>query len=315
MTAFEQGYAVVVGVAGYRTPGLPPLPLAVLNDAVDVACALWNPEICGYRADRVRLVLDEQATEQGIRQGLEWLSERCTEKDTGVFFFSGHGWQCGGESYLAAYDARIGSSPAGMIAGEELARYLEAIEAGRLAVFLDSCFAGGIGDVKGGVGGDSSSAGCGNGLDERTYERLTAGRGRVLIASSAPEERSIVAGRERNSVFTSCLLRGLRGEAATGDTDTLGIFDLFQYVSREVRQQSLGRQNPLFKARVMDNFSVSLCRSRRNLPSAQPDPSRALPGTAGRGRQVNAGIYVEGEVSEGGMITMIDQRKDGTGSR
>jgi len=271
MNAFEHGYAVVVGVAGYRSQGLPPLPLAVLNDAVDIARTLWDPDLCGYRADRVHLLLEEQATAQAIRHELESLVNCCAEDDTAVIFFSGHGWTADGQSYLACYDAWSGPPCRGMIPGEDLASLLQAIPAGRLAVFLDSCFSGSLAEIKGG----QDAGGYSSGLDEGTYQKLCAGRGRVLLASSGPQEKSVVVPRERNSLFTSCLLRGLRGEAKASDTGVLGIFDLFRFVAREVQQKSNGFQNPLFKGEMWDEFSIALQKEQKppiERPSSAPEP-------------------------------------------
>lgn len=289
MSAFEHGYAVVVGVAGYQTRGLPPLSMAVLNDAVDVARTLWDPDLCGYRADRVRLLLEEQATAQGIQRGLEWLSERCTDQDTAIFFFSGHGWQNGGDSYLAAYDTQVESPMKGIISSEELTNRLRAIRAGRLAVFLDSCFSGGAAEIKG-----YPSAPCG-GLDERVYEKLAEGRGRALIASSGPTRESIVLNGQRNSLFTSCLLRGLHGEAESSQADALGIYDLFQFVSQEVRQLSLERQEPVWKAQITENFSIALRRAGRPVdttlpaPPTSPEPDLSQP----KERTISTDFYFE----------------------
>lgn len=265
--AFEHGYAVVVGVAGYRAAGrdLPQLPLAVLNDAVDLARTLWDPEICGYRADRVHLLLEEQATAAAILREFEWLSDHAREDDTAIFFFSGHGWQADGASHLAAYDARTDLLDSGLIPTDELSNRFAAIGAGRLVVILDSCFAGAA-QIKGrdaALGSRGAAV-----LDQRTYDALSAGRGRVLIAAAGPDEESTILPRERNSLFTSCLLRGLRGEAATAAE--VRIFDLFDFISREVQEQSRGYQAPILNVSVNDNFPIALLRV------IKPDPTSEL---------------------------------------
>jgi metacaspase-1 len=310
--AFEHGYAVVVGVAGYQgaSRDLPRLPLAVLNDAVDLARALWDPEICGYRADRVHLLLEEQATAAGILRELEWLSDHAREEDTAIFFFSGHGWQAAGASYLAAYDARTDLLDSGMIPTDELSNRFAAIAAGRLVVLLDSCFAGAA-QIKGRYAVQGS-----RGipiLDQRTYDTLTAGRGRVLIAASGPDEESTILPRERNSLFTSCLLRGLRGEAK-GNEGILGILDLFQFTAREVQKQSYERQVPLLKGALSDNFPIAL-RSRpqeetRSKAADGPDPASPPREPEKPSRHIyKPTVYVERDVHS---INEIGPRKGGT---
>jgi hypothetical protein len=309
--AFEHGYAVVVGVAGYQAASrdLSRLPLAVLNDAVDLACTLWDPEICGYRADRVHLLLEEQATAVAIVRELEWLSDHTREDDTAIFFFSGHGWQTGGASYLAAYDARTDLLDSGMIPTDEISNRFASIAAGRLVVLLDSCFAGAA-QIKGrdaaqGSGGIAV-------LAQRSYDTLADGRGRVLMAASGPDEESTIFPRERNSLFTSCLLRGLRGEAKC-DGAALGILDLFQFTAREVRRRSYDRQRPLLNVTLNDNFPIALRRRpEEETPSKTgdgPEPPSPRREPERPSRQINKPtVYVEGDVSS---IHEIGRRKGG----
>lgn len=283
MSVFEQGYALVVGVAGLDRPAVArhaALPLPVLNDAVDVARTLWNPEFCGYRADRVRLLLEEQATARKILAGLDWLSHRCSEEDTAIFFFSGHGLRQGNpaESYLAAYDSWTEDPPDGLISSEQLTLRLRNIRAGRLAVVLDCCFAGSLGEVKGPTGGSSLPYGFRPGLDLGGYDPLGQGEGRAILASSLATERSTVAGHERNSLFTDCLVRGLRGAAGSPKAETISISDLFDFVAREVKALSGGQQCPTMKSQIQSNFPIAL-RAVQRTDSSRSTLQNTTPGT------------------------------------
>lgn len=274
MSAFEHGYALVVGVAGYRDPALPELPLAVLNDAVDFACALWNPEIGGYRADRVRLLLEAQATAEGIVEGLEWLYERCEEdgESTALVFFSGHGLCTCSGSFLAAYDARTDLGLEGLIEGEELTSRLKAIEARRLAVFLDCCYAGGIVDIAAKGTGTIGIPHVTPGLDERTYRKLARGKGRALLAASQPGGKSMVKKGARNSVFSECLMQAFVGAAGREGAETIGMLEVFEFVTSAVLERSLGLQQPLFKAEISENFPLVLRKA-----AVSPEPARETP--------------------------------------
>jgi metacaspase-1 len=223
----------------------------------------------------VRLLLDEQATAEGIVHGLNWMNKCCARdgESTAILFFSGHGLDTASGSYLAAHDARVDDPQEGLIAGEELTNRLQAIKAARLAVFLDCCHSGGIAEIKGPGDGARPRAGS---LDERTYERLSTGRGRVLFASSGASEPSSVRPDDRNSLFSSCLLRGLRGEAGKTGSSVLGIFDLFTFVSEEVKRQSLKQQEPVFMAQIRENFPLALrpqlSVDRQDCPQQQDPP-------------------------------------------
>jgi uncharacterized caspase-like protein len=283
MRPFENGYALVMGVAGlgYHCSDqrqLKPLPLSVLNDAVDLARTLWNPDFCGYRADRVRLLLEEQATAQGILAGFDWLSDCCQEEDTAIIFFSGHGWrkERSSESYLVAYDAWRESPPGGLISGNLLTQRFRAIRAGRLAVFLDCCFAGSLGEVKGGGNLDGLPYGFRSGLGEGIYAGLGQGKGRAILASSLGNEESIVAGKERNSLFTDCLIRGFRGEAERPGAATIGVYDLAEFVKRQVLSHSGERQHPVLKGEFQDNFPIALRASKKTAETTTEQSPREI---------------------------------------
>ena len=76
-------WAVVIGVNTYQHPEIPALSYAV-NDARSVAAAL---ERLGFTAERVFLLLDAQATRQGIENVLyEHLRATATNDRLFVFF-------------------------------------------------------------------------------------------------------------------------------------------------------------------------------------------------------------------------------------
>lgn len=80
--------ALVVGINVYENPnnnlnGCVP-------DAMDVAETLKG---LGFPPTRIKLLLNEQATTEGILKGLDWLVKDAAENDVLIFYFSGHGSQ------------------------------------------------------------------------------------------------------------------------------------------------------------------------------------------------------------------------------
>ncbi|KAA3663914.1 MAG: hypothetical protein DWQ04_08370, partial [Chloroflexi bacterium] len=73
MAVFENGYALVVGVADYAQ--VRKLPNSVLADANSINELLQDEKHCGYPADQVKLLTNEQATANKIKEGLSWLAE------------------------------------------------------------------------------------------------------------------------------------------------------------------------------------------------------------------------------------------------
>jgi hypothetical protein len=254
---FEQGHALVIGVANYSQ--VRPLPGVVLNDARDLRELLTSPA-CGYPSANVTQLLDDQATAGGIRTALADLATRTGPDDTVVIFFSGHGGHEDSgdktQQYLIPYDCNPNDLPGTAISGEEMTGFLRDIKAGRLLVLFDSCHSGGAGDPK------SLLPQIKSGLSETYYEKLAQGVGRVVIASSRREEFSWALDGMGNSLFTHFLLEALRGPAITLGDGYVRVFDVFRHVADNVpvrAAQINASQHPIFKATAMEeDFPIAL---------------------------------------------------------
>lgn len=253
--AFEQGHALVIGVANYVR--VTPLPKAILKDACDLHQLLTDPTACGYPAANVIPLLDSQATGAGIRTALATMARRTGPDNTTVIFFSGHGAHnpAGGDSqqYLLPYDCDAADLPGTAIVGDEMTAMLQRIKSGRLLVLFDSCHSGGAGDPKGSLPQFK------RGLDEAYYEALAQGKGRVIMASSRPDELSWALSGMKNSLFTHYLLEALRGQARTLGDGYVRVFDVFRHLAEHV--PSRANQHPIFKATALEeDFPIAIVR-------------------------------------------------------
>jgi hypothetical protein len=274
---FVGGHAVVVGVAGY--PNVSPLPATVLDDARDLRGRLTDPATCGYPAEQVALLLDRQATCDGIRAALAKLAQAAGPDDTAVVFFSGHGARVSdlrglgdleglagrdlrglgnlegllGREYLLPYDVDLFDLPRTAISGDEMTALLRQIRAGRLLVLFDSCHSGAAGEPKAAVPMLKA------GLSEDYYAGLAQGKGRVVIASCRADEVSWVLPGMRNSLFTHHLLEAFGGAARTLGDGYVRVFDVFRHVAERVPRRA--SQHPIFKAAGMEeDFPIALMR-------------------------------------------------------
>jgi hypothetical protein len=254
---FKQGHALVIGIANY--PRVRSLPETILNDARDLRGLLTNPATCGYPSDQVVQLLDSQATGESIRAALSNLATRTGPDDTAVIFFSGHGAHdpAGGDThqYILPHDCDPADLPATAIPGDEMTAMLRGIQAGRLLVLFDSCHSGGAGDPK------STLPQIKRGLSEDYYQALAhQGKGRVVIASSRPDEVSWALRGMDNSLFTHYLLEALRGEGRTLGDGYVRVFDVFRHVADHVPTKA--DQHPIFKATAMEeDFPIALARA------------------------------------------------------
>ncbi|MBU1751228.1 MAG: caspase family protein [Chloroflexi bacterium] len=252
---FEHGHALVIGVANYQDVW--PLPETVLNDARDLRALLTAAASCGYAPNKVTQLLDDEATGAGIRAALADLAVRTGPGDTVVVFFSGHGAHnpagSEGQQYILPYDCDSADLPDTAIPGDEMTALLRDIKADRLLMLFDSCHSGGAGDPKGMLPQLKG------GLSEGYYAALAQGRGRVVIASSRPDEFSWALPGRRNSLFTHYLLEALRGKTRTLGDGYVRVFDLFRHVADCVPTQA--DQHPIFKAAAMEeDFPLALVR-------------------------------------------------------
>jgi len=266
---FKDGYALIMGIANY--PKVRRLSETVLKDARDMDSLLRSSAHCGYLGTNVRLLLEDQATTSGIRDGLRWLADTAGPGDTALIFFSGHGGrvesgpQAG--NYLIPYDCDPANLSGTAIAGEELTALLRHVQAQRLLILFDACYSGGTGETKD-LG--LEQADFKSGLEENYYERLAQGAGRVIMASSRSDEASLVLHGMENSLFTHYLLEALRGNAHTRGDGLIRVFDVFDYVSEEIPARGL--QHPIFKATDLENnFPIALYLGGKQVePSTRP---------------------------------------------
>ena len=260
---FSHGYAVIVGIAAYSDTRLR-LSEAIMKDAMDMHTTLRDANSCGYANNHVQLKYDAQATAETIRKDLEWLAE-VTAKDeeaTAIFYFSGHGGriEIDGEvtHYLLPVDCDLNNLNSTAITDTDFADLLRKIRAPRLLVLLDSCYSGGLDEIKGPSGKESMLK---YGPEkEEDYQPLAQGQGRVIIASSRPTETSRSSSKFNNSLFTHYLLKALRGEVASvslGD-GVIRVNELFSYISRQVPIDH--PQQPVMTAKTASNFPVALYR-------------------------------------------------------
>jgi len=260
MTALKDAHALVIGIANYQNANefLLPLPPTVINDARDIYNLLIDAQHCGYSKENVRLLLDAQATQAAIRQALSDLANR-TSQDSSVFFYiSSHGGQVesgpnAGE-YLLPADTVYPTEESlahTAISGAEFTTALHAIAARKVVVVFDCCHSGGIGVPK-----SVMASMLKGGLPEKYYEALSAGRGRVILASSRSTEFSHILPGAVNSLFTQHLLAGLRGGIASDD-GLIRIWDTFEYLQPKVTADH-PNQHPIFKAELEENFPIAL---------------------------------------------------------
>lgn len=80
--------ALLVGINEYALPGQN--LEGCVNDVFLMSALLQES---GFKAEEIRIVLNDRATSGGVRDRLDWLLEDAKEGDTRFFYYSGHGAQ------------------------------------------------------------------------------------------------------------------------------------------------------------------------------------------------------------------------------
>jgi metacaspase-1 len=273
----EDAHALVIGISQYQhLPKLRPN-----RDAADLAAALVDPELCGYPAANVRVLLEESATRAAILAELDALAARTRGGSIAFLYFSGHGGHVTAETraapdspkdlsafYLMPVDARArprSDLPLTAISCEELTARCAAIPAGKLTIVLDCCRAAALTEADLPLAPE---------LSAEHVSPLARGRGRTVLAAARSDGSAMTLPGQLHSVFTGHLLRGLRGEAA-GVSGLIRICDLYDYVQRKVTAEQPS-QRPVFKAGLEENYPVALLRGGAPAPLTLPPPPDAL---------------------------------------
>jgi serine/threonine protein kinase len=238
-TSERHGAAVLIGIGAYlQAEQVWPLRYAA-RDAEAMAGVLSDPEVCGFPVHKVKLLTDQSASRDAVAHHLsKWLPEQARGAEIAVIYFAGHGMihRIGqrDEGFLLPYDADPDDVVTRGILMTDLARWIDAIDAGTIIVCLDCCHAAKL--IPRGV---SSAESLGRDMRIRPaiLQALT-GRGRYLIASCDDDQVSLEAETWGHGLFTYHLLDGLQGAGDRDGDGRIGVAELFEHVAEAVERDA-----------------------------------------------------------------------------
>jgi hypothetical protein len=174
----------------------------------------------------VKVLSDEAATRDRVISGFEWLRSEAVAGDVSVAFLSGHGCLERKLYCFVPYDFALGSPRPWYVRCGDILDAFAAFPAAAV-LLLDTCYAGGVGEV----------------LND-LFRRLSSD-GVWTVAAARESEPAIDDPRVEHGVFTQALLEALEGNAEEiADPDGwLDLSELHYYVSRRVKQLSDGAQH------------------------------------------------------------------------
>lgn len=222
-------YAVVIGIGRYKDNRIPKLKYTTV-DAESVYSILIDPEYGNFPKNQVKLLINEQATDNNIKSAIgTWLRRNTRKDDTVIIFFAGHGAPEDEKTYWVTYNANIDDLYGTALSNDEIADMLDRVEANKMIAFLDSCY----------------SAATVNRTDKKRSIMIKKdpfqkfkGKGRVIITSSDGKEESLEIEKFGHGVFTYYLLEALKGESDENKDGFVELDEVWDYVKYRVTDTS-----------------------------------------------------------------------------
>ncbi len=227
----------------------------------------------GFDETRIRLLTDdtpEAPTRDNVLTALKAVADATEPDDLLLFYYSGHGDEDGGESYLVARNGRrlvLGDTAIRLRRVREI---MEGAPARAKVIILDACHSGAN---IGGKGPKPMSAG----FIRRVFEQA---EGLVVLASCKQGQLSYEWRENERSVFTHFLLEALTGQADRDDKKFVTVQDTHRHVTDGVKLRASQHnisQTPTLEGQLVGD--IILARYTSDKPTCPGGPA-ALIGVA-----------------------------------
>ena len=287
-----RSYAVVIGIGNYKNLAAKDQLRFAERDAEAIFSILISQEGGRFPRENVHMLTGAKATLADLKRELEtWLPAAAKEDDRVVIYFAGHGFvsPTEGKGYLAPYDLDPNNiagtgypmETLGKVAGSK-------IKAKWKVLLTDACHSGAIRP-------EADTATINRGLQEldRSLFSLTASRDRE-VSFESPEWGG------GHGIFTYYVVKGLEGAADESRDGIVTADELGEYVRRNVREASKGRQNPTSERASYDPNMVLAYNPSGAAPGQPPAPK-------------DGGLIIE--VNRDGVEVFVDDKSVGVVSK
>jgi len=255
----ENVWAVVVGINKYKN--FPSLKYSV-NDAREFYRYLT--EVNQIPKDQVWLLLDEEATLDKLRSTLgTHLRRQAGKDDMVIIYLAGHGATerdssspdgDGLEKYILPHNADPKDLYSSALPMSEVARIFQRISSERLVFVSDTCYSGASGGRTVPLLGSRAN------VSGAFLERISHGKGRVIITASDANEVSVEKDELKHGVFTYYLLEALRGKGDADGDGVITVDEVYRYVSTKVPQATGQEQHPVKKGEMKGEIILGVVK-------------------------------------------------------
>lgn len=261
-TRYDNSWAVVIGINYYAHAS--PLDYAK-NDAEAIASLLINR--FGFPRENVTVLIDGEATLEGIRRAVHSLSRNTSEDDRVLIFYAGHGQTVPAHGREAGFLVPADGEPddtATLLPWDDLVSTARMVRAKHLLFIMDACY-GGLIAMRSLAPGSKRFLRDMMGRYSRQF--LTAGKADEVVADSGGP-------REGHSVFTGHLLDALEGGLATSADGLLSANAVMAHVYDRVAKDPHSYQAPHYGFLAGDGdffFTAPDLKSSPEIPQPEGD--------------------------------------------
>ncbi len=237
-------WAVIVGVDNY--PNFPHLKYAV-KDARAFYDLLVKTKLVS--PDNIFFASNEKANLSNLRSILGTkLKRNAGQDDMVIIYFAGHGATekdakspdgDGLEKYLLPFDAEPKDLYASALPMREISYILNRINSERLIFIADSCYSGASGGRTVSIEGTRAN------ISDTYINRISSGKGRVIMTASSANEVSVEDDTLQHGIFTYYLIQGLKGNADYDSDGLVTVDEAYRFVSKEVPNATGQEQHPV----------------------------------------------------------------------
>lgn len=231
--AYENTYAVIVGVADYKNlkPDKGDLKFTI-NDVNAFNEFLKSKKGGSVPASNIVVLTNAQASKQNIIDKAKALFAKAKKNDRVIFFFSGHG----NKGYFMPYDA--GDIGDRLLYFDEIKSIFRCAKCNTKLLFADACQSG---SMKTNLATKKELK---NNMDKG--KKAADNMNIAVMMSCSDGEMSVESSAWNQGLFTFCLMEGLGGKANRDGNRYITIQELFHYVYHRVHDTNPNQTPQLF---------------------------------------------------------------------
>lgn len=241
-------YVVIAAIADYKNMEARTGDLRfTVNDAKALYKFMMTGNMGSIEVANVEMLLDEQASKQGIINALEKQFSKADKNDRVIFYFSGHG----DRNMFIPYDIAPNDALTTLY-HDEVKTFFKKSEAVNKILIADACFSGSVQKTKNTTSVNETST-----VVKVNYEEAQV----AILLSCTGDEVSAEYPTLSQGVFSFFLIEGLKGEADANLDEMVTIEELYYFVRNNtytfVKQRTGKSQRPILFGKFDRNMVIS----------------------------------------------------------